>query len=463
MLFDGQGLCLSTNKPGLRMMQTSEEMVVGKPFRDIWPEDIRPNIDEHVSNVLSGQTCSFQAYRMDGDELGWWDVSLGPIQGKDGTVEKFIAISTSITERKRAEEELKLTQFTVDNAAESIFWVQSDARFVYVNEAACNSLGYSREELLSMTVYDIDPDFPKESWPDHWREIKEQGSFSLETNHRTKNGMVFPVEVSVNYLKYGEREYNCAFVRDITERKLAEKETVRAAQLASVGEMAAGVALEINNPLNGIINYAEILASRVQEEKQKEVADRIISEGDRISRIVSSLLSFSRMDDETALPVKVEDLISEVMNLVSSQLAKNDIEVDVKLSPDLPYIRVNPQQIEQVFLCLIANARDAIIDKQYWDVDKKSINIEGEIVNIDGKDCVRISFTDNGIGMPGNIIAKATAPFFTTKGRRGTGLGLSVSQSIINDHGGKLEIESEEDKFTRVTIYLPAGRGSGSE
>ncbi len=314
-----------------------------------------------------------------------------------------------------------------------------------------------------MTVHDIDPDFSKEAWPDHWRDIKERGSFSLETNHRTKNGMVFPVEVTVNYLKYGEKEYNCAFVRDITERKLAEKETVRAAQLASVGEMAAGVALEINNPLNGIINYAEILASRVQEEKQKEVADRIISEGDRISRIVSSLLSFTRMDDETALPVKVGDLISEVMNLVSSQLAKNDIEVNFRLSPDLPYIRVNPQQIEQVFLGVIANARDAINGKQYWDMEKKSINIEGETVKIDGRDYVRISFTDNGTGMPGNIMAKATVPFFTTKGRGGTGLGLSVSQSIINDHGGKLEIESEEDKFTRVTIYLPAGRGSGSE
>jgi PAS domain S-box-containing protein len=142
-------------------------------------------------------------------------------------------LEQEVLERKRAEDELKLTQFTVDNAADSIFWIKSDARFAYVNEAACNSLGYSREELLSMTVHDIDPGFPKDAWPDHWREIKERGSFSLETNHRTKNGMVFPVEVSVNYLKYGEKEYNCAFVRDITERKLTEKETVRAAQLAS--------------------------------------------------------------------------------------------------------------------------------------------------------------------------------------------------------------------------------------
>ncbi|NIT03391.1 PAS domain S-box protein, partial [Candidatus Saccharibacteria bacterium] len=105
-----------------------------------------------------------------------------------------------------------------------IFWVQSDARFVYVNEAACNSLGYSREELLSMTVYDIDPDFPEGAWPDHWRDIKERGSFSFESTHRKKSGVVFPVEITVNYVKYGENEYSCSFVRDITERKRAADE-----------------------------------------------------------------------------------------------------------------------------------------------------------------------------------------------------------------------------------------------
>jgi signal transduction histidine kinase len=204
------------------------------------------------------------------------------------------------------------------------------------------------------------------------------------------------------------------------------------------------------------------LASRVQEEKQKEVADRIIAEGDRISRIVRSLLSFTRREDGTAQTVKVGELLSEVMDLVSSQLVNDGIEVNVDLSPDLPYIRVNPQQTEQVFLGVIANARDAINNKQYSDAESKSINIEGKTVNLDGKSYVQISFTDNGTGMPRSIIAKATTPFFTTKGRKGTGLGLSISQSIINDHGGNMDIESEEGKFTRVSIYLLAGRASNA-
>jgi signal transduction histidine kinase len=278
---------------------------------------------------------------MDGDVMGWWDVSLGPIFGKDGTVKHFIGIGTNIT-----------------------------------------------------------------------------------------------------------------------ERKLAEKETIRVAQLTSVGELAAGVAYEINNPLNGIINYAEILASKVNEEKQKDVAERIIVEGDRISRIVRSLLAFTVQEDGEKRSVRVEDLISMVLDLVSSQMANDGIEVNVKLSPDLPYVRVSPQDIEQVFLGVIANARDAINGKAYSDSENKCIDIEGSTVSLDGNGFVQVVFTDNGTGMPVDVVERAMSPFFTTKGRKGTGLGLSISQSIINEHDGKMKIESEEGKFTRVTIYLLAGRGS---
>ncbi len=128
-----------------------------------------------------------------------------------------------ITERKRTEEALQFTQFSVDRAADSIFWTGPDARFVYVNDAACRAMGYSRDELLSMGVFDIDPDFPAEAWPDHWEEIRQRGAFTLESRHRAKDGRVFPVEITANLLEYEGQEYNCAFIRDITERKRAEE------------------------------------------------------------------------------------------------------------------------------------------------------------------------------------------------------------------------------------------------
>ncbi len=146
------------------------------------------------------------------------------IQELEGALGKIAGLETREAELKRTEEIVSLMQFSVDRMADAAFWMGPDARLIYVNEAACSSLGYSKEELLSMAVHDIDPNFPAEAWPGHWKEVKERGSFSLESLHRTKDGQVFPVEITVNYLEFGGREYNCAFARDITARKLAEQE-----------------------------------------------------------------------------------------------------------------------------------------------------------------------------------------------------------------------------------------------
>lgn len=132
------------------------------------------------------------------------------------------SLQHEIVERKQAEASLQFTQFAIDRAGDAAFWLDSHARFFYVNDAACRSLGYSHEELLSMTVHDIDPWFPAETWADHWSEIRQRRSYTFESSHRTKDGRIFPVEITVNYLEFGGKEYHCAFARDITERKGVE-------------------------------------------------------------------------------------------------------------------------------------------------------------------------------------------------------------------------------------------------
>jgi PAS domain S-box-containing protein len=138
---------------------------------------------------------------------------------KDG----FVCIVRDVTERKRVEEALQFTQFTVNHAAEAVMWTGPDARFVYVNEAACQMFGYAKEELLMMTVFDIALDLSPQAWQEDWYRLKQQGSYTLETLNRHKNGHSFPVEVTRNYLEFRGREYNCAFMRDITQRKQFEQ------------------------------------------------------------------------------------------------------------------------------------------------------------------------------------------------------------------------------------------------
>jgi PAS domain S-box-containing protein len=161
-------------------------------------------------------------HRKDGQSIHV-EGTFATMRGADGEITGYSIVNRDITERKRAEEVLRLTQFALDHAGDEVALIGPDAQLAYVNEKICQSLGYSRSELLSMTVYDLDPNFPKAAWPAHWKEVKERGSFTFESIHRTKDGREYPVEIAVNHLEFGGRELNCSIARDITERKQMEQ------------------------------------------------------------------------------------------------------------------------------------------------------------------------------------------------------------------------------------------------
>ncbi|MEE8359638.1 MAG: PAS domain S-box protein, partial [Candidatus Omnitrophota bacterium] len=134
----------------------------------------------------------------------------------------FVGVGIDIADRKKAEAALRLTQFSVNKTSDPVYWIAPDAQIKYVNDTACSSLGYSREELLSMHVYDFDPNYPKKMWKKYWEYLRSGKSTSMESVHRAKDGTTFPVEVTANYIKFEGKEYNCAFARNITDRKRAE-------------------------------------------------------------------------------------------------------------------------------------------------------------------------------------------------------------------------------------------------
>ena len=140
-------------------------------------------------------------------------------QTHNGSVIGILSIARDITKRKQIEEALQMTQFSVEYAPESVLWINSKGQLDYANKAACRALGYSRQELVSMSLWDIQPDFPQESWSTHWQNLPNRGPLTRESGYRTKDGKFFPIEFTGDYLKYGDKEYNVAFVRDITERK----------------------------------------------------------------------------------------------------------------------------------------------------------------------------------------------------------------------------------------------------
>ncbi len=248
-----------------------------------------------------------------------------------------------------------------------------------------------------------------------------------------------------------------ALWRDVTEKQAAAVAIMRAEQLAALGELAAGVAHEINNPINGIINYAQILVNRSEEGSMvRDIAGRMIKEGDRIDRIVGGLLSFARRRHDDKGVVSITDVLSDSMTLNAAQLRKDNITVKTSFPDGLPDIWAQPQEISQVFVNLISNARHALNDKYPEPHEDKILEITAEPVTYKGGRQVRIYFKDHGCGIPAAIIGKVMNPFFSTKTeRKSTGLGLSISHGIVEEHGGRFSLESEEGRYTKVVIELP--------
>ena len=254
-------------------------------------------------------------------------------------------------------------------------------------------------------------------------------------------------------------------LRDITEEKAHQAETLRAGQLASIGELAAGVAHEINNPINGIINYAQIMLDDTTDEVGCDVLNRIIKEGERIADIVSNLLAFSRQEDgDSTQEVHIEDVIDNSFALLKHQLQKDSIIVELDIPADLPNIRLNPQKLQQVLLNLLSNARYAL-NRRYPNRDPgKKLHIACSTVDLRGKQYLRTDVTDYGIGIPEDIIGNIFDPFFSSKGPgEGTGLGLSISHGLIKDFKGFLGVNSKEGEFTTMTVDLPTWNNEGEK
>jgi signal transduction histidine kinase len=252
-------------------------------------------------------------------------------------------------------------------------------------------------------------------------------------------------------------------VRDMTEKKQMEMQLIQADKMASLGELAAGVAHEINNPLTGIISNAEFLQEEIpaeSDEQQEEIRD-IIENGQRIKTIVQDLLNFSRQrDSKTYTSLDVPSVIASSLNLTEHQIQLDRIKVVKEIGDPLPLVWGSLNQIEQVFINLLSNARYALNRKHPNAHADKTLLIRTEQVEENGRKYVRIEFLDKGIGISEENLQKICNPFFTTKEQgQGTGLGLSISYNIIQEHRGTIRFESEEGEYTKVTVDLPVHEG----
>jgi signal transduction histidine kinase len=236
---------------------------------------------------------------------------------------------------------------------------------------------------------------------------------------------------------------------DVTDRDELERRLVQADKLSSIGLLAAGVAHEVNTPLAVISTYAQMLAKQISEDEQKsKLLDKIAKQTFRASEIVNSLLSFSRTSPTEFVEVDVSKVIQETLNLVEHQLKKSSVEVKLDAPPALPAVKGNAGKLQQVFLNLFLNARDAMDAGGTLTIHVRAEN-----------GFARIDVTDTGQGIAPEHLERIYDPFFTTKAaRKGTGLGLSVTYGIVREHGGTIEVDSRLGAGSRFRVELPLAR-----
>ena len=261
-------------------------------------------------------------------------------------------------------------------------------------------------------------------------------------------------------------------IRDLSVRKQLEAEReemqrqlYQSSKLASVGELSAGVAHEINNPLNGVINFAQLLKDEDTPRSafEQQMIDGIIDEGGRIAKIVRGLLAFARAEPHELEQVHFADSLETSIALFGRQFEKEGITFEIDVEPNLPLVRADGSRLRQVVVNMISNAHHALKAKTFDPQEKKVFRITARRAGKSGE-IVRVEFYDNGVGIKREDLGKVFDPFFTTRREAGgTGLGLSVSFGIIRDFGGKISVESEEGKFTRFIIELSAIEAEAAE
>ncbi len=247
--------------------------------------------------------------------------------------------------------------------------------------------------------------------------------------------------------------------RELTRDESRKMDSIRTAKLAAIGELAAGVAHEINNPITGIINFSQILLDNYKlDQSGRDIVHKIIKEGDRIASTTHNLLSFSRAETHERQPVNPVSIIKESLTLVQHQLKKEGITIKTCYPEKDHLIIANFQQLQQVLVNLISNSRYALNARYPGYHPEKKIDITYQYHENIKFPMVTIVVKDYGTGLPQSLLERLFEPFFTTKAPgEGTGLGLSISYGILKDHGGDLKVNSILDKYTEIIMELPAG------
>jgi PAS domain S-box-containing protein len=363
---------------------------------------------------------------------------------------------TAAAERDRAVASLQLFRLLVDQSNDAFEVIDAmTGRFLDANARGYSDVGYTRDELLALSLFDIDPTVTPETWPQRRDALRRAKRLTVSGMHRRKDGSIFPVEVNVCWVEL-DRLYLVAVARDVTKRKQLEEQFRQSQKMEAVGQLAGGVAHDFNNLLCVISGYAELCLMHAEESDPAcKMLTEICTAAEQAARLTRQLLAFSRQQVLAPTVLDLNGVVTQMRNMLR-RLIGEDVLLTTVLAPELDPVRVDEGQINQVIVNLAVNARDAMPEGGRLTLETRNVErpAKGDGPARKG---VLLSIADTGAGMPPEVRERIFEPFFTTKGvGRGTGLGLAVVHGIIQQSEGEIEVVTEEGMGTTFRIYLPA-------
>ncbi len=599
-IHDLEGVLLSVNRSAAEQLGYRPDEMVGRNLRDFLDPDaarwLKPYLAETTTKV---SVSGVMHVRCRNGEIRTWAYHNSRYEepGKPACV---LGRAQDITEMKRLEETLKLTQLSIDRAVDAVFWITSEGRLRYVNDAACHYLGFSREELLSISIYDIDFTLDRAEWPAHWEQVKQLERFTTETIYRAKDGRNFPVEVTINFLSFRGQEYHCVFARenserkeaedaliattarleglienlqvgilfegdnrkvvlanqtlcqmldipvppnaltgadsrtlldqckhlfpvpdhflmrveqilkahsllrneeisladgrvlardyipivnknyrahlwqyrDVTERKQAEAEILRAkfeAEKANAAKSSflAMMSHELRTPLNAIFGMTELSLETKLSSEQREFLRTIQTNSENLLRLIDDVLDLSKIEanrmDIEQIPFEPRELVEEVAESLNLRAATKNVELVLDIDPNLPSeISGDSQRIRQILVNLVGNAI------KFTEKGSVQIAVDVEDWKPGGRVDLAFAVTDTGIGIPADKQENLFSRFYqaessTTRRFGGTGLGLSISRSLAELMGGRIDFTSTAGKGSTFRLALTTDVPEGTE
>lgn len=473
IVMDNAGLVTFWNPSAERILGYQTDEVIGKSLHTLLvPPHRKPEYHGGITEwqrtgrgPVVGKTTELKALAKNGQEV---DIELSVSSMQISGEWHAVGILRDITRRKQSEIEYKMI---LQTAMDGFWIVDGEGKFLDVNDAYCQIIGYTREELLQMSIYDVETAETLEEIRKHIELIHEKGADRFETCQKRKDGTTIDIEVSVSGHKPGDDNRQYVFLRDITavkrseeERRDLEAQIQYAQKLESLGVLAGGIAHDFNNILQIVLGNVNLIQKLIPEHSpSRPFVDNIRRSVDRASSLTRQMLAYSGKRSVALQTLDIGDVVREFIPLIQSSVSKK-ITLQVNLIDDLPQIEADATQIQQVVMNLLLNASESLneehggvvaVSTMVLHCTKDYLSRSRALFDAPEGDYVCLEVKDNGCGMSDEVKEKLFDPFFTTK-FTGRGLGMSAVLGIMKAHKGALILDSFPGKGTDIRVLFPA-------